>query len=246
MKKVSKNVAAFEQLLGLATKEGDFYKPGDIAIERTALQALLEEAQKSIIAVHKASHHHTEMINERQEAFARLPALATRIKAQAYACGLSSASLQDLDRLAAKLRSQPFGKKGQPGGSAGQPNQLGEPIPSAEFQRRNRQLGFVVRLNTFVSIVDFLEGNEHYTPQSEEFSIASLRQKVASLQNLMASVNDAYADLRKAKQALDFIVFDAQSGICALAKKVKKHFLSEFGTTSPAYATFRRIKFEVK
>jgi len=243
MKTITHNVAAFGKLVGLATQEGDFYQPTNPAIERTALQALLEEAQKSITAVHKAESDLERAINSRQRAFEDLPLLATRITAVAASCGMSNDHLEDLKRIRMKLRSQPFARD-QNSPANGAP--LGSPLPSAELIRRNRQLGFDNKLITFTAFVKRLENEPAYSSSDPQFSIDGLKALIAALQAHMNEVNACVAVLQQARQTCNSVVFDQQVGIYGIAWKVKQHFLGQFGTRSEKYVPFRRVKFSTR
>src|SRR5690349_13988327 len=108
MKAQTKNLAAFEKLLGACHAHGASYNPGNASIGRTALNALLEEAQKSIDAVHKAQGNLTKAINLRQQAFDELPFLGTKVVSIAAAHDMDLAHVKDLNRLRLRFRSQPF------------------------------------------------------------------------------------------------------------------------------------------
>src|ERR1043165_6551043 len=98
MKKTIKNMAAFEKLLGACNAHGASYNPGSASIERTALTALLSEAQKSIDAVHKAQGDVTKAINVRDAAFNALPLLGTKVMSIAAAHDMDIEHVKDLNR----------------------------------------------------------------------------------------------------------------------------------------------------
>ena len=106
MKTINHNVAALDQVLGLAAPVYDSYQPGNASIERTALTALLAESKKSITAVHKAEADLLLAINKRQDAFASLPRLALHIFHLAECNGMNEKDLADLNALRKRFRSQ--------------------------------------------------------------------------------------------------------------------------------------------
>jgi hypothetical protein len=245
MKAHAYNAEAFEKLLGICTKHGASYNPGNAAIERTALQALLEEAQKSIHAVHKAESDLVKAVNLRQSAYDGLSLLGTSIVNIAEAGGMPPAHLKDLNRITKKFRSQPFNGTAQKEGPGGQAGQSGVSEPSPETPVRfNRILGFGSKLQTLAEVIQFLEGEATYNPKEPQFTIEGLKDKVEELHAHNAKVNQAKTALKLAKAFQHESIFNKMSGLCGIGRRVKRYLRGVFKLNSAQYKEVQTIKFK--
>jgi hypothetical protein len=245
MKAHANNVAALEKLLGLCNTHGASYNPGNASIERTALTALLEEAQKSIQAVHKARGELAKAVNLRQRTFDDLPLLGTAVVSIATANGMARDHLDDLNRIRKRFRSQPFkgtALKTGPGGQAGQPTPEGSAASADVPVRKNRQLNFETKVDNFAELIEFLENEPSYAPKEHEFTLAGLKEKLAALKAMNLSVQDAVTALQQARAARNEIVQNNPNGVLGTIKMVKRYFQAIFGTTSEQFRPVSKIK----
>jgi len=248
MKATAYNVAALDKVLGLATQVGDSYKPGNASIERTALMSLLEESRKSVTAVLKAEGDLASAINQRQQAFEKLPTLGMQIRWLAESGGMDEKDLQDLDRMRKRFRSQPFkpALNAIPGGqkNKGAPEDS-EPSPETTL-RKNRQLSFDSKVVTLESIIRYLEEKPSYNPTETEFTIEGLKEKLASLYAHNEAVRDARSRLINMREGAKRTIFDRRTGVFGRARMTKRYLKVVLGTDTDLYKAIDKVKFRTK
>jgi hypothetical protein len=242
MKTVTKNVAALDKVLALATQVGDSYKPSNASIERTALAALLEESRKSVTAVLKAEGNLATAINQRQQTFEDLPSLGVRIMGVAESGGMNKKDLQDLDKMRKRFRSQPFKNAAantplRSGSNAQGP----EPSPDTGL-RKNRQLGYDNKVMTLESIVKFLEEKPVYNPAEPELTVAGLKAKLADLQAKNESVTKERSTLVKVRGEAKSMVFDRDNGVYGKARLAKKYLKTILSRDSDLFKSVSKVK----
>lgn len=246
MKATAYNVAALDKVLGLATKVGDSYKPGNASIERTALTALLEESRKSVTAVLKAEGDLATAINHRQQAFDALPLLGTQIIGLAEGGGMNEKDLQDLNKMRKRFRSSPFKTNTLNTGPSGQATaEVSVPSPETTV-RKNRQLSFDNKVVTLQSIIKFLEKQPSYNPKEAEFSIEGLKEKLAALEAHTAAVNDAKSELISARGESKKLIFDRKTGVFGRARMAKRYLRTILGSQSELYRSISKVRFKTR
>jgi len=237
MKTITHNVAALDQVLGLATPVYDSHSSGNASIERTALTALLEESKKSVSAVHKAKADHLLAINKRQEAFAMLPQLGMHIFLHAECNGMNDKDLADLDALRKRFRGQPFKS-----GKSLAAKEMSEDVENVST-RKNRQLSFVQKVGTLEAIINLLDGHPAY-PTDAEWSVDALKVRLAELQQHNITVGETRGLLTQARTKAKGLVFNRRTGILGIARMTKRYLRLILGANADLYKSISRIKFK--
>lgn len=232
MKAISHNVAALDQVLGLAAPVFDSYKPGNASIERTALTALLEESKKSITAVHTAYADYHAAMNRRQQAFSELPRIGLYVYHLAECNGMNEKDLAHLNTVRARFISNPFKSEKALASSEEENSPL----------RRNRQLGFAQKAATLEAIITMLDGHPNY-PTEAEWSVSALRITLAEMQQHSIAVAEKLGVLTKARAEVKQLVFDRKNGILGLVRKTKRYLRLTLGRKADLYRSISKIKF---
>jgi hypothetical protein len=243
MKKNVRQVEAFSRLLGFCNKEGTSYKPIDPAMNSTALQALLEDSQKSIQAVHNAQRDLVDAINLRHRAFDPLPYLGTRILGAMKACEAPPDMIADVNRIRLRFRYQPSrfdqNATAEQGGQSG----TGEEAPSDSTPRCPiSQLDFKSKITNLTRIIGLLEVEPKYNSIEGEVSIESLRKKLQQLIDSNKAVKIAEENLYNARIACEDKLFGSK-GISGMAERIKAFYLAELGFNSKEFRAVKKIKF---
>jgi hypothetical protein len=228
-----KQVAAFDQVLGLCNDLGQKYNPGNDSINLAALNSLLTSAQEKVKAAHTAKMNLTEVINARQQAFARLPAIGTRILNVLIASDASPQRIEDVRAYRDKLRGR-SGKTAKPEDST---NPAKPAVPGDASRGPISYLDYESRLESFRSIIELAGKETRYNPNEPEFSIASLTTLADQLAEMNVAVNQArlaYGNARSARNATLY----SDAGLFGVTKRVKKYVLYACGATSEE---FRRV-----
>jgi hypothetical protein len=245
MKKNVRQVEAFSRLLGFCTNEGGSYKPIDPAMNSTALQALLEESQQAIQAVHNAQRDLVDATNLRHRAFDPLPFLGTRILGAMKACEAPPDLIADVNRIRARFRYQRPKKAVQKNGSGEQQGQsgIGEEVPSASTPRGPiSQLDFNSKISNLTRIIGLLEIEPTYSLTVGEVSLENLRTKLQQLIDSDKVVKTAEENLYNARVICQQKLFGPK-GIHGIASRVKAFFLSQVGFNSKEFKAVRKIEF---
>lgn len=244
MKTHGKQVAAWGKLLGHCNDQGDSYNPGTASMNRTAMESLLEESQKSIDAVHKAKNDVVTAVNQRQRAFDQLPFLGTRVIGALKASGAPANHVADVDRIRRKFRSLSK-KRGALSNSDASPSE-GVPAnaeaPSTSAPRKRGNLAFESRLQNFSEMIGLLQNDSPYQPHEADLSIEGLTAMLEDLRVKHKAVDQARVALTTARHACNELLF-SESGIYGIAKMVKEYFKSVFGARSETFKAIQKIKF---
>ncbi len=242
MKKNARQVEAFSRLLGFCTQEGTSYKPIDPAMNSTAMQALLEEGQQSIQAVHNAQRDLVDAINLRHRAFDPIPVLGTRILGAMKACEASPDLVEDVNRIRAKFRYQPSKNTGKTSGQS-EPSGAVEEVPSASTPRGPiSQLDFKSKISNLTRIIGLLEVEPKYASIEGELSIESLKLKLQQLIDSNKAVRSAEGNLYYARVVCEEKLYGFK-GIYGIAQRVKAQFLAELSFSSKEFKAINKIKF---
>jgi hypothetical protein len=229
-----KQVAAFDQVLGLCNDLGQKYNPSNDSINLAALNSLLTSAQEKVKAAHTAKMNLTEVINARQEAFAKLPGIGTRILNVLIASDASPQRIADVKAYRDKLRSPARSKPAKPEDST-------NPAKPADASRGPiSYLDYESRLESFRSIISLAGMDSQYKPNEPEFSIASLNAQADQLGALNLTVNQSRLAYRNAKSAENLALY-SDAGLFGVTRRVKKYVLYACGATSEQYQRVNHV-----
>jgi hypothetical protein len=225
---VEKQVAAFDQVLGLCNKLGTKYNPSKDSLKVAALNSVLTSAVSSIQAVDNAKSALTKAVNARQKAFAPLPGIGTRILNVLIASDASPQVIADARLYRDKLRGTMSAKTPKPEDST-------TTTPPADASRGPvSYLDHESKIRNFGLLVDLLRDEPLYKTNEPEFSIAALTTLLASLKERNKAVRDAMLTLQYTRHLRNIAVF-SEAGVYGTAKRVKKYILYAFGATSEQY-----------
>jgi hypothetical protein len=225
-----KQVAAFDKVLGLCNDLGQKYSPGNNSINLAALNSLLTSAQEKVNAAFTAKMNLTELVNARQEEFARLPQIGTRVLNGLIASDASPQRIEDVKAYRNKLRGRAR-KTVKPEDSTT------ETKPADASRGPVSYLDFESKLETFRSIVDIAGKESRYMPNEPEFSITSLTALAEKLSAMNVMVNRARLAYSNARSARKTVLY-GDTGLYGTTQRVKKYILYACGATSEQ---FRRV-----
>jgi hypothetical protein len=179
--------------------------------------------------------HLTEVINARQQAFAPIPGIGTRILNVLMASDASPQRIEDVKAYRDKLRSKRPGKTAKPEDSTNSVKSAGRKDSLGDAPRKTvSYLDYESRVRNFRSIIDLAAMETRYKANEPEFSITSLNALVASLGAVNEAVNHArtaYGNARAARKAALY----SDAGLAGASKRVKKYILFACGAKSEQY-----------
>ena len=230
----SKQVAAFDQVLGYCNALGTKYNPSKDSIKVAALTSLLTSAQEKVTAAENAKLNLVKEVNIRRETFKPIPGIATRILNAMIAAEASEELIADIRKYRDKLRGSNPGKTTKPEDSTNTTQ------PADTSRKKVSYLDFESKADIFGSILTLINDAPAYEPNEAEFSIANLTALFTTLRAKNKAVNDAKVVLKNARVARRAALY-GRAGLHGAAKRVKKYILFAFGATSDEYRTINSV-----
>jgi len=229
------NVHAFGELKGLCTGYGGEYNPGKQNLQVEALTTLWLNANQVMDDVIVAKAEYDIATNNREQAFAQLGKLGTRIFGNLKAGGASPLLLNDAQTLVNKLR-----------GMGTKAHRL--PISSQESEpvKAKRRLGghdYASRVNHFASLLEIVMSEPTYKPNESYLSVAGLRGVLDNLRKINEAVVAAKVALREARRNRNTLLYVGEESLVSTALAVKQYVKAIYGFTSQQHSEVFRIGF---
>jgi hypothetical protein len=230
-----KQVAAFEKLLSFCNAHGAMYNPSKASLKVAALNTLLTSAQQSLEAVKTVRTAYDNAVNIRNQAFADLPKLMTRIVNILASTDASGKTVEDAYFYARKFRPESRSRRPKP--SDGITTAIEPPLT-----RSTAQLDYDAKADNFAAFVKVVSAEPLYKPNETELQVNALNALVTNLRDKNKAVITALVTWSNARAARNRQLYQA-SGIHGTAISVKKYVKGLFGFQSVAYAQIRSIRF---
>lgn len=228
------NVHAFGQLKGLCTGYGGEYNPGKQNLQVEALTTLWLNANQVMDDVIVAKAEYDIATNNREQAFAQLGKLSTRIFGILKAGGASPLLLKDVQSLVNKLR-------GSKGYRPAIPSQASESVPV-----KRRTLGghdYPSKVNHFASLLEIVMSEPTYKPNEPYLSVAGLQGVLDNLRELNVKVVETKVALREARRNRNTLLYVGEESLVSTAQAVKQYVKAIYGYTSQQHTEVFRIGF---
>jgi len=229
----ARNVERFAQLISFVQGYGADYAPANTAITLVNLQAKLAESQAVIDGVSATRAPWTVAVNERQNLFADLRPLMTRIVNSFAASGAPKNAVDDVKSLKRKIdgtRAKALPKDG--------PN-----TPGDESQGNSvSQQSFTQLTEHLDNIIELLD-TSGYAPNETELQVATLTAYSTSLKGANTAVINATTPLSNSRLTRDEALYADETGLVNLAALVKKYVKSLYGADSPQYQQISGLQF---
>jgi hypothetical protein len=230
----ARNVERFTQLISFVTSYGADYAPSNTKITIPNLQAKLTASLVAIDGVSTYRAPLTVAVNERQNAFADLQPLATRMVNAFAASGAPENAVDDARTLKRKIDGTRA--KALPADNPNTPEDESE--GNSVSQRSYTQL--TEHLDNLIALLDT---SETYSPNETELQIGALQAYSTSLKNINNAVINSTTPLSNKRIARDEVLYADGTGLVDLAGLVKKYIKSLFGADSPQYEQISGLKF---
>jgi hypothetical protein len=230
----ARNVERFTQLLSFVTSYGADYAPSNTSITILNLQAKLTASLAAIDGVSTTRAPLTVAINERQNAFADLRQLTTRVLNSFAASGAPQNAVADAKTLKRKIDG--VRAKALPQDN---PN-----TPDDESQGNSvAQLSYTQLTEHLDNLIELLDGSGTYAPNETELQIGTLQTYSTSLKSANNAVINSTTPLSNKRITRDEVLYADGTGLVDLAGLVKKYVKSLYGADSPQYEQISGLKF---
>lgn len=221
----ARNVERFAQLISFVQGYGADYAPSNPAITLVNLQAKLAESQTSIDGVSSTKAPWTVAVNDRQNSFADLRPLATRLVNSFAASGAPENAVDDAKSLKRKIDG--VRAKALPADNPNTPDDEGK--GSSASQQSYTQL--TEHLDNLIELLD----SSGYAPNETELKVPALAAYATTLKTANNAVINATTPWSNSRLTRDETLYADDTGLVALAGLVKKYVKSLFGGDSPQY-----------
>lgn len=230
-----KNLQNFDDLIQACTRFGDNYNPSATALTIPELETMYEDAKAKQDAVNLAFAELTHGINQRQNWFEQLPKITTRVLQSILANVNDKKLLADARTIAKKIHGKPSKPKTND-------SQEGQET-STTTTKSNSQRSLDKLMEHLGNLIMLLENEPDYTPNEEDLSVLGLKNYLKELQTADKSVQKSEISYRKALTERDKVIYTKETGLIAMANRVKTYVRSIFGTKSLEYNEIRKFQF---
>ena len=232
----AKNVANFQDLIAFCQTYGTAYNPSKENLKMPQLQLLYQEAQDQLTNFKTYKIAFDNATNSRQNTFADLRKLSTRIINAFAVSGASALAVEDAKSINRKIQGAPPKKKTNPENPT--------PPDSAGGTISNSQQSYDRLIDHFSTLIILLKQYTEYAPNENELKITALEAKLIELETSNTNLITAFAEYNVAMISRNNTLYNATNGLVQISREVKLYVKSVFGADSPQYAQVSNLEFK--
>lgn len=235
----TKNVANFETLISYLTGYGALYNPSNANIQLSSLNEKAAAALALTQQVNDLAAKNSNAVAARDLAFEPLKKLGTRILNNVKASNVPQQVLDNATTNNRKMQGQRASAK-----LSEEEKQKLAADGTVVNQVSASQLSYDNQLNTLDKQVKLLATIPSYAPNETELQLATLTSLYNDLLQKNRDVTTKTTELNVLRLNRDKVMYDAETGIVALAQDVKNYVKSIFGAGTPQYRLISGIPFK--
>lgn len=264
------NTANLEKLMLTCQLLGANYNPTARQLQTANLSQLLTDGKNAIDEVANQLNIYKNVVNSRQDAFAKIKPLGTQIISALISGGASLQTVKDAKAINAKLQgrgksvsrakienldnSNSNGGTNDPNGgtnnSNGGTNNLNGGTNNSNGGTNKTistiQQSYAQIVGHLSQLVNFIQQTASYNPNEVELQVPTLLRFISVLQAENSAVVQAEINLANARILRNELLYNPQTGIVATAMLVKTYCKSVLSTQSPLYKEVNKIRFSGK
>ncbi len=233
----AKNVANFQDLISYCSKLSKYY-PTKKALSVANLTTQYGNATVNLTSLKDVERDCGNAVNARQQAFASLPTLSTRL---INALADTDAS-KELIADAASINRKIQGKRAKPVKEKATPPE-GGPTAAESKTISVAQLSYDYQLDHFEKLITLFSKEPSYKPAEPDLQLASLNTLFALMKSTNQAVINQQAAFQTAIISRNELLYKEDTGIVDTAASVKKAVRSIYGASSPEAKNINKIKF---
>jgi hypothetical protein len=230
----AKNLANFQELIAFVTTYGANYNPSKTSLKLSQLIALKNNADEKLVDVIAKNTAYNNKVNERQNAFAGLKSLSTRLYNALQTTDATEQVIQDAKGFNRKMQGQRATAKNI------MPLDPDSPIPKTIS---SSQQSYTQQIQHLAGLIAVLQSEPTYTPNETDLQITTLITKQNDLTTKNNEVATAYANISTARIERNTVLYTTEGSIFDVAAEVKKYIKSIYGASSPQFAQVKGLKF---
>jgi hypothetical protein len=225
------NVENFQRLTQYVESFGCRYAPPTDRLQTNHLHELLTAAVAALKGVDTTNPDYIAAVSDRNEAFAPLGKLATRIHYFVETLHVDEPTLNAIRELVRKLHGRrAVAKKDVP-------QEVHKYISVA-------QMSYAQRAENFEKLIGMVKHEPLYQPSAADLTIDRLNERLAHLHTTNSAVVRAHIPLLEARSHRTAILYAPLTGLVDVALDVKKYLRGALGATSDEYSEIKGIRFK--
>jgi len=229
----TKNVEAFEKLLGICIGYGGTYKPEHLNLQVQNMNAMLINAQHVLREVSAAKTAHENATDIREVSFADMDNLCTRIIGALKASDALPQTVDNAKVMTRRIKGEKAHKR-----------------PAIEVPDEGKPKTRVARGQDHASIVSHFEkvlqtlvAEPLYHPNETDLSVAGLTAKLDTLRLHNANVIETRVKWLLARDRRNAMLYKEAGNLYKTAMIAKEYIKSAFGYQSEVYQQVGKLRF---
>lgn len=231
----ARNVQHFESLISFVTAYGIPYAPSNTDLTVLNLNTVLTDAQGAIDDVSQQVAASKTAINDRENAFAPLKRLATRIVNYYASTGAEANAIEDARGYKRKIDGRR--KK------AVVPDDPNTPEDESAANISASQQSYTQQIEHFDALINLVGNDPLYVPNENDIKMIQLNAYSTTLKNENTGVIGAFTQLSNSRIARNNVMYFGDTALVDLAFLVKKYVKAVFGAASPEFHQISGLKF---
>ncbi|MBS1634599.1 MAG: hypothetical protein JST26_01665 [Bacteroidetes bacterium] len=237
------NVANFEDLISFCQGFGTAYNPSKASLKIAQLQALLASVKSSMLTVTNSAVAYNGAVSARMQAFEDLRKLTPRLVNALLITDAPPQLIKEAKATKAKILGYRLNKPAVSAKTTRTAPPQTDPLPPTPQTVSTSQVSYDSLVEHFAKLIAILGSEPSYTPNETELKLTSLNARLTALQQTNTDVINAYTVVSNARVLRNQALYDAATGLCAIALQVKTYTKATFGTSSAQYKQLSRIAF---
>lgn len=227
-----KNAEAFTRVVNFCTGFGGIYNPGRPTLHIDALTSQVNQIHLALDAVKTTKANYDLQVNQRKQAFDRMPRILAGILRRLESYGTRPEQLDDARAYVHQFNGA------APRSRTPVPSENAE---SAQGPKANLQLAFAARVEAFSKLVAALKTEPLYQPQETDYKVTELEAKVKELAQLNQAVDLARKDWRMKLIERNKLLYSNENSMLEIMRAVKKYVRGLFGHDSGEFALLKEL-----
>jgi hypothetical protein len=227
------NIAHFEELISIATSLSTAYNPSKASLKLPQLNTLLNQAKLELATVATKNVAYNNLVNARINLYNQINGLSIRIISVFSTTDASAQTLEDAKAFRRKIA----GRRAIKIVASADPN------AEAPHTISVAQLSYTNLAEHLYNLVEVIKTEPTYLPNETDLKVTALTSLVSNLKSANTNVAKAHIDLSNARISRNKVLYNANTGLTAIAADVKKYIQGIFGNTSQEYKMVSKLQF---
>ena len=230
----AKNIANLNLLNTNISALGATYNQSNPKLLLTNLQTIYTTAFTEQESVNNLVAPYSVAVDEREVIFKPLNRELTKLR-KAYKAteGVTQVQLEDFMTIIRKLK----GVKKSKDNTSTDPKEEQDSYSTS-------QMSYDQRTNTMDLLISLLQNTPNYSPNENEYKIATYQAKKASMLAKTQAVADTFVPLNNARSARNTTLYNSQDNLVDIANKAKDYLFTILDASSAQYKAIAKIKFK--